>query len=224
MESNWVLAVDSSRKGISLALFTLDGARHIAHEAPSVRGEMLSSELDIFLMNNGVSLSSIGSVVVALGPGSFTGLRTGIAFCQGLCASGKRRLFGISSLAIQRMQLTTHVHGRVGVIAKARPGFWYTGLDAEGYPSVAFGAMLPEEEFLATDDAAAFLHEASIIIADGPRPVEGSLASLAGHWHDVSLSYSLAACRSLMSFVAPSLQWNANYIQPSYAEQSTRAK
>ena len=228
-ETNWILGVDTSRKGVSLALFSMDGQREFIRNVEEVRGDVVSSELDTLLADSGEQLSSIGTVVVALGPGSFTGLRTGIAFCQGLCASGGRRLLGLSSLALMRAQWPAcagpagaRVHGRVGVICKARPGFWYVGLDAEGYPSAAFGSKLPEEEFLADAESSDFLKDAAVILADGPRPTDGPLANLHGHWHDLTGQYYWASVRNLLPFITPSMHWNANYLQPSYAEQAKK--
>jgi tRNA threonylcarbamoyladenosine biosynthesis protein TsaB len=218
--SAWILGVDTARKGVSLELFTADGSRQVIRNVANVRGEVISSELDVLLDESGVSLDQVGTLLVALGPGSFTGLRTGIAFCQGLCASGKRRMLGVSSLALLRAQFREPVHGRVGVISLARPGFWYVGLDAEGWPSAAFGAKLPEEEFLETTEAARFLRDAQVIVSDGPRPSDGSLADLPGHWVDESAKFHLSAGRVLLPFLTSSLSWTANYIQPSYAEQA----
>jgi len=176
--------------------------------------------LDRFLSETAVELATISMIVVALGPGSFTGLRSGIAFCQGLCASGRRKLVGISSLALLRAQFKHEVHGRVGVITRARPGFWYVGLDAEGWPSAAFGAKLPEEEFLSDDEAAKFLKGAAVILSDQERPISGLLAALEGHWHIIPDAPCFAVASPLFPLIPAAMNWGANYLQPSYAEQA----
>ncbi|GHV12730.1 hypothetical protein AGMMS49938_05860 [Fibrobacterales bacterium] len=45
-----------------------------------------------------ISPNNIKSVLVTLGPGSFTGIRAGIAFCEGFCFAKKRNLYGVSTL------------------------------------------------------------------------------------------------------------------------------
>ena len=60
-------------------------------------------------------------VLVTLGPGSFTGLRTGIAFCQGL-SSLVAELYGISTL---EALTSLSKNPNNAVIIRARPGYWY---------------------------------------------------------------------------------------------------
>lgn len=220
--NSWTLGVDTSRKGVHLVLSAGDGLQTFTRENPLARGEAVSEELKALLLESGVSLDLVESVFVALGPGSFTGLRTGIAYSQGLCAQGKRKLVGISSLALLRIQFQPHIHGRVGVIMRARPGFWYVGMDAQGWPSPAFGGRLPEEEFLDDVAAARFLADASVILADQERPLEGPLNALHGNWHKVDSRWNLSLALPLMKMIPHSMNWNANYLQPSYAEQAPK--
>jgi tRNA threonylcarbamoyladenosine biosynthesis protein TsaB len=90
------LIVDCSGKGVRLVIDNCE------LNEPSARGDELNLLLDRLLSENNLELSQIKRVLVALGPGSFTGIRVGIAFCEGLCFSGKRTLHGIPT-----SQLTT---------------------------------------------------------------------------------------------------------------------
>ena len=74
------LVVDTSRKGLALGLFSesSDFVSPVLYE-PTARGEMLSQKLDQLLVQTQASLSQVKRVMVALGPGTFTGLPTGMA-------------------------------------------------------------------------------------------------------------------------------------------------
>ena len=47
-----------------------------------------------------MSPSDLAAIAVAIGPGSYTGLRIGLAFAKGLALANKTRLIGISTLDI----------------------------------------------------------------------------------------------------------------------------
>ena len=70
-----------------------DSARYEEIVNPDARGEILGASVDELLKRLGATLDDVKRVMVTLGPGSFSGLRTGGAFCQGLCFSGKRELY-----------------------------------------------------------------------------------------------------------------------------------
>jgi len=113
------LLVDCSRKGVNLGLYANDAYFELAE--PEAKGSELKSLLDKLLAENKFELSRIERVLVTLGPGSFTGIRAGIAFCEGLCFSGKRTLHGISTLKALAM-----LHGKE-IILHARANFYYVG-------------------------------------------------------------------------------------------------
>jgi len=97
------LYVDTSRKGVSMALATraVNNAQKPVYEEivdNEARGEVLGAYLDRLLERTGATLEDVTRVMVTLGPGSFSGLRTGVAFCEGLCFSGKRKLYGVTTL------------------------------------------------------------------------------------------------------------------------------
>jgi tRNA threonylcarbamoyladenosine biosynthesis protein TsaB len=86
-----ILALDSSAAAGSAAI--AEHGRVVLARAgdPSrTHGERLPRELMTLLDDAGVTLASIDRFAVAIGPGSFTGLRVGIATVQGLAfAAGK---------------------------------------------------------------------------------------------------------------------------------------
>src|SRR5687768_871692 len=66
---------------------------------PRKISEMLPAVIEELLRTQGVALASLESIAVGLGPGSFTGLRIGLATAKGLAYAAQVPLTGISSLA-----------------------------------------------------------------------------------------------------------------------------
>jgi len=94
-----VLALDTTTAGGSVAL--VDEARVIAEhrgDASRTHAERLPGEILALLASCGETIASIDLFAVASGPGSFTGLRIGIATVQGLAFVNDRRIVGVSAL------------------------------------------------------------------------------------------------------------------------------
>ena len=93
-----VLALDTTTRGGSAAL--IDGALVDERRGDDSRShaERLPSELTRLLEARGLAPASIDLFGVASGPGSFTGLRIGIATMQGLAFVTKRPVVGVSAL------------------------------------------------------------------------------------------------------------------------------
>lgn len=79
------LAIDSATRRATLAI----GPAGAAEREVSVAGRELSGGIERLagelLIGAGIAPGELAGVVVADGPGSFTGLRIGIAFAKGLC-------------------------------------------------------------------------------------------------------------------------------------------
>jgi tRNA threonylcarbamoyladenosine biosynthesis protein TsaB len=92
-----VLALDTTTRGGSAAI-ARDG--EVLQEVPGdgslPPAAQLPTRLMVLLEGAGVSLPDIHAYAVATGPGSFTGLRVGIAAMQGLAFAGGKPLIGIS--------------------------------------------------------------------------------------------------------------------------------
>jgi tRNA threonylcarbamoyladenosine biosynthesis protein TsaB len=83
-----ILALDTSSAGGSAAVIRVDGehtvAVEIAGDATRSHAERLPAELMAVLREAGASIQDVDRLAVVIGPGSFTGLRVGIATIQGL--------------------------------------------------------------------------------------------------------------------------------------------
>ena len=213
---------------------TTDASARVYEEIVNTeaRGEILGESLDTLLTRVGATLDDVKRVMVTLGPGSFSGLRTGVAFCQGLCFSGKRELYGVTTL--QALACFAHdVAGKecaeIAVVIRARTGFWYMRLNGE-------------EFFIETPEVIERIKNARVkaIVADAPAQEDEALKAFFNSLVDPRLcgddnlgsendcnrmqivsdtGKPLDMWAPLFSTVKPSLIQEANYIQPSYFEK-----
>jgi tRNA threonylcarbamoyladenosine biosynthesis protein TsaB len=95
-----VLGIETSTSQASVAL--LEGGKLViarAHPRPKQSAERLLPLIAELLSEAGWARTSVSRIGVAVGPGSFTGLRVGIACAQGLSLGLDVPLVGVSSLA-----------------------------------------------------------------------------------------------------------------------------
>lgn len=94
-----VLALDTTTRRGSAAL-TRDGRLEgtFSGDALITHGERLPGDLLALLARHGVGVADVDLFAVASGPGSFTGLRIGIASLQGFALANSRPLVGVSAL------------------------------------------------------------------------------------------------------------------------------
>jgi tRNA threonylcarbamoyladenosine biosynthesis protein TsaB len=91
-------------------------------------GDRLVAELMRLLDEAGVGLATLAALVVARGPGSFTGLRSGIAAAQGLARASGVPLVGIDSLELAARAVAGAAGERVAPLAAGRGGRVYGAL------------------------------------------------------------------------------------------------
>jgi tRNA threonylcarbamoyladenosine biosynthesis protein TsaB len=93
------LGVDTSTERRSVAL--LEGARVLAAVESGLReggSANLLADIDRVLAAAGVRLKEVGLYAAAVGPGSFTGLRSGLATVKGLALTTGRPAAGVQTL------------------------------------------------------------------------------------------------------------------------------
>ena len=94
-----VLAIDTTRESGSLALVRgPETIEEIALRAPTGFAHVLYGELAALLERNGVELRSIDCFAAASGPGSFTGVRVGLACVKGLAETAGKPAVAVSNL------------------------------------------------------------------------------------------------------------------------------
>jgi tRNA threonylcarbamoyladenosine biosynthesis protein TsaB len=99
-EPHLILAVETATSAVSVALLRgealLDEWTSEDARAPS---ERLLPGIDALLARSGTPLAAVASFAVSVGPGSFTGLRVGIATVKGLAFASGRLVAAVPTLA-----------------------------------------------------------------------------------------------------------------------------
>jgi len=97
-----VLAIDTALAACSAAILDTEHGGIVASESlPMARGhaEALMPLLQRVMAAANIALSDIDRIAVTTGPGSFTGLRVGIAAARGIALAADKPAVGLSTLA-----------------------------------------------------------------------------------------------------------------------------
>ena len=107
-----ILAVNTSTFQYSLALMNRDGEilAECLISGPSNNFTGFMPALHSILLSSGSAVRDIKGIIVATGPGSFTGLRVGLAMSKGLAQGLHVGIIGVSSLEA----MGSHGHARMG--------------------------------------------------------------------------------------------------------------
>jgi len=99
------LGIDTAGAG---AIVSLDDGSALTTMEATIRpqGEALSDTVGRALMERGAKFSDLSALAVSLGPGSFTGLRIGLAYAKGVCVARSVPLLGLT-----RFEETVSVYG-----------------------------------------------------------------------------------------------------------------
>ncbi len=96
MQSKLVLALDNSLDFLNIALAheeILLEERHIKPQKPA--SQSIPEQVLQILADHCFDVDDISLIVATVGPGSFTGIRVGLAFCKGLASGRKIPLIGV---------------------------------------------------------------------------------------------------------------------------------
>lgn len=137
-----ILALDAALDACSVAI-TADGAARASVSEPMSRGqaEAIAPMTQRALAEAGVAMAEIDRIAVSRGPGSFTGVRVGLAFARGLSLALNRPCVGVSTL--EALALGDGSQGlRAGYVET--PGAAYLAVYDNGAPLLAPEALSPE--------------------------------------------------------------------------------
>lgn len=96
-----ILAIDTATKLCAACLFDSETGKPLAKQSDDIgRGhaEHLLALIDRVMLNAGVSIEAIDKIAVSIGPGSFTGIRVGVAAARGFGLSLDKPVVGVSTL------------------------------------------------------------------------------------------------------------------------------
>jgi len=192
-----VLGIDTSTPIASVAIVRDDTTLALTHQ--ETRGSDLLLMIDAACTGANVRALELDAIAVGAGPGSFTGLRIGMATAKGIAFAAGKPLWAVSSLAaLARGELFADGAGVTTVCAvlDARRGEIYAGLyERRGDALVALG----DERVFPPGELAAFAGGARCIgdYVDGRTPsgVDVARVALAGTRADVLVAGAPAYIR-----------------------------
>jgi tRNA threonylcarbamoyladenosine biosynthesis protein TsaB len=180
-----ILGLESSSRRGSLAL--LEDGRLVCtleHEEPNSHAERLLPLLQRLLAEAGWPKSSLDRLGVGVGPGSFTGLRAGIALGEGLSVGLDRPLIGVGSLLAMAHGALTESPGPCCALLDAQRSELFAGVyteGAEGPTELRAPVAVPIEDlsdFLRDSGAVTVVGEVAARVAHGLTRVSGTLLDL----------------------------------------------
>lgn len=128
-----VLGIETTTQQASAAL--LEGGKLVASRScsrPKQSAEQLLPMIAELLAESGFSRTSLDRVGVSVGPGSFTGLRVGIACAQGLALGLDIPLLGVTSLRVMARAVPESLAGVRCALLDARRGEVFAAAYAAG--------------------------------------------------------------------------------------------
>ncbi len=191
-------------------------------------GGWLLAAIEQLLGAAGMAIRDLDGFGVTTGPGSFTGLRVGLATVKGLALATGKPIAGVSTLQTLALQ-APHAAMPVCALLDARKGEVYAGVFGweEGWPQLR-GAeqVLPPERLLAG------LSGELLFVGDGAavyrtlfaRQLGSRARFLPAAYHPPRAAHAaLLARRAFQAGLArPATEVNPVYIRPSEAEMNHR--
>ena len=229
-----ILALDTSSAGGSAAIVR-DGAIALerAGDPSRTHGQRLPLELMTILREAGCSLDDVDAFAVITGPGSFTGLRVGIATIQGLALARGKRVMPVSAFEALSFLLTSNLGRRtsdVGPRTSDLAGVWIDAHRREVFAALyaadgrtvleAPTSLSPEatsERWLRTIETGArlqFAGDGAIRYADVIRAQFGERAILPG------VTPPLAGAAGLIAAANPARAVTPHAVVPLYVRRS----
>ena len=108
-----ILALETSAKSVSCAVVEDGAPLASAYQCTGLtHSRTLLPMVDAMLKNADLTLDDINAIAIAAGPGSFTGLRIGIAAVKGLAWAADKPCLGVSTLEAMA-QNAAHIDGLI---------------------------------------------------------------------------------------------------------------
>ena len=176
-----VLAIDTAGTGCYAALYDPDRDTVLGAVGADIgRGhaERLMEFVDAAFENAGMTLQDIGRIAVTIGPGSFTGIRVGVAAARGLALALGVPAVGVSTLSALAADRGAGSPLLVAMDAKREEVYWQSFAADGGETSLPAIASVEEARAVAARHDGALAGSAAPLLRDG-APVQTDGVSIA---------------------------------------------
>lgn len=199
------LIIDTAQTQLTIGLFSdHEPVAHFTTTLEKGHQEALGPYLMDVLREANMSPKDIKKIGVCVGPGSFTGLRVGLSYAQGLAAAGGAPLYGLS--ALEAFLCETFPTGSGGVIFDGGREHLYVQTIDDGiinktsivdYDDNAF--LTIHDKHVSIIDKQSLVNGKSRLIINNSRPLfaSPSLSSLMGL---LGVNFSPYHCPSALGF------------------------
>jgi len=182
-----ILGLDTSTLTSGIAVVVDDQVvTEVRHDASNRTADLLVA-IDACCKQAGIAPMELDAVAIGAGPGSFTGLRIGMATAKGIAFAAGKPLWAVSSLAalahdgaaqLANQQLFPFLDGMIAAVLDARRGEVYAGIyDAQTMQLVGAERVMSPKDLVAwvTDLAVgrlvSYVGDALAVHADVLAPV-----------------------------------------------------
>ncbi|HVX29416.1 MAG TPA: tRNA (adenosine(37)-N6)-threonylcarbamoyltransferase complex dimerization subunit type 1 TsaB [Nitrolancea sp.] len=157
-----ILAIDSSTEQSGVALYDGETFSELSWDAGRNQTSTLSVEINHLMTLARAELRDLGAIAVAIGPGSFNGLRVGLSVAKGLCFGLGIPICGVGTLdiaayphAASRSPIRAFVRAGRGRAVYAdyrhRNGRWVRATELRNEPFEAVASQISERTILVGD-------------------------------------------------------------------------
>jgi len=107
-----ILNIDTSgTRGLVALASNGNVIKTVWNNEPMQHASFVQPAIDQLLQDTGISISEIDAVAVSNGPGSYTGLRVGLASAKGLCYALNKPLIALSTLQVLAYSISQQMIG-----------------------------------------------------------------------------------------------------------------
>ncbi|MBP1548526.1 MAG: tRNA (adenosine(37)-N6)-threonylcarbamoyltransferase complex dimerization subunit type 1 TsaB [Oscillospiraceae bacterium] len=218
-----LLGIDTSGKTASVALCTENKVLAQTTVYTSLtHSQVILPICNDVLKNAGVELSDVDGIAVAMGPGSYTGLRIGISAVKAICFAQNKPCIGISTLEGLANNVSLH-KGIICAVMAARLDLVYCAVFESDGCKVE---RLTEDEIMSLSDLNEILEQyegAIALVGDAADKLEGEKYIVAPPHLKLQLATGLCAAAFDKEMSTPD-KLDAAYLQITKAEKDLQEK
>lgn len=192
----------------------------VKNEQTQNHAEFVQTSIQNICTTHSFDLAQLDAIVVTLGPGSYTGMRVGLASAKGIAYALDKPLIGLSSLALLARAGKKQINNNVGSYRI------FSMIDARRME--VFGALYNQDEKALTEEKAIILDSTYLnsVLQDGPIYCLGSGASKTlelvqnESWKLLDTHYSVEEMQELAQ-----IKWDKQnfedlaYVGPTYIKE-----